>query len=199
MQAHRREVVMRDDRVEQPSWSRRYLAPSYTAGETEDAYALEVLAAIIGGGTTARIYKSIVVEASLAASAGAWYSPGSLDLTTFGFWFSPRPGVETSDIETAIDAQIAMLLTDGVSADELTRAQRRLIDSAIFARDSVAGPARIFGAALASGQSAKDVEAWPGRIQSVTVEQINAAAKAVFNVNRSTTGILLPAKQENKS
>jgi zinc protease len=194
-----REVVMRDDRVEQPSWSRRYLAPSYTAGETEHAYALEVLAEIIGGGTTARIYKSIVVEASLAASAGAWYSPGSLDLTTFGFWFSPRPGVEISDIETAIDAQIAMILTGGVSADELTRAQRRLIDSAIFARDSVAGPARIFGAALASGQSAKDVEAWPGRIHSVTVEQINAAAKAVFNVNRSTTGILLPAKQENKS
>jgi zinc protease len=190
-----REVVMRDARVEQPSWSRRYLAPSYTSGAIQHAYALEVLSEIIGGGTTARIYRSIVVESALAASAGAWYSPGSLDLTTFGFWFSPRPGVALSDVEVAIEEQIAKLLGDGVTEDELKRAKRRLIDGAIFARDSVSGPARVFGAALASGQTVKDVEAWPKRIQAVTVADINAAAKAIFNPNAATTGILLPAKK----
>lgn len=194
-----RQVVMKDARVEQPSWSRRYLAPSYTAGATEHAYALEVLSEIIGGGTTARIYNSIVVESSLAASAGAWYSPGSLDMTTFGFWFSPRPGVEIADVETAIDREIDKLLADGVTKDELDRAQRRLIDGAIFARDSVSGPARVFGASLASGQTVEDVEAWPTRIQAVTVEQINAAARIVFRENTSTTGILLPADKGDKS
>ena len=194
-----REVVMQDARVEQPSWSRRYLAPSYTAGDTEHAYALEVLSEIIGGGTTARIYRSVVVEASLAASAGAWYSPDSLDLTTFGFWFTPRPGVEMDDVEAAIDAQIEILLADGVTEDELARAQRRLIDSAVFARDSVAGPARVFGAALASGQTVDDVEAWPARIEAVTVEQINAAARAVFRANASTTGVLLPLEDGDRS
>lgn len=194
-----REVVMQDARVEQPSWSRRYLAPSYTAGDIEHAYALEVLSEIIGGGTTARIYRSVVVEASLAASAGAWYSPDSLDLTTFGFWFSPRPGVAMADVEAAIDAQIEILLADGVTEDELARAQRRLIDSAVFARDSVAGPARVFGAALASGQTVEDVEAWPARIEAVTVEQINAAARAVFRPNASTTGVLLPLEDGDRS
>lgn len=194
-----REVVLEDPRVEQPSWSRRYLAPSYTSGETEHAYALEVLSEIIGGGTTARIYRSIVVEAELAASAGAWYAPGALDLTTFGFWFSPRPGVAIEDVEAAIDAQIAELLENGVTEDELERAQRRLIDSAIFARDSVSGPARVFGAAMASGQTAADVEDWPDRIRGVTVEDINAAARAVFNTNSSTTGVLLPAPKGDRS
>lgn len=194
-----RQVVMKDARVEQPSWSRRYLAPSYTAGATEHAYALEVLSEIIGGGTTARIYSSIVVESSLAASAGAWYSPGSLDMTTFGFWFSPRPGVEISDVESAVDEEIGKLLKDGVTDDELSRAKRRLIDGAIFARDSVSGPARIFGASLVSGQTAEDVEAWPARIQAVTVDQINAAARAVFKDNTSTTGVLLPADAGDKS
>lgn len=194
-----RQVVMKDARVEQPSWSRRYLAPSYTAGATEHAYALEVLSEIIGGGTTARIYNSIVVESSLAASAGAWYSPGSLDMTTFGFWVSPRPGVEIADVETAIDREIDKLLADGVTKDELDRAQRRLIDGAIFARDSVSGPARVFGASLASGQTVEDVEAWPTRIQAVTIEQINAAARIVFRENTSTTGILLPADKGDKS
>lgn len=194
-----REVVMRDARVDQPSWSRRYLAPSYVAGDIEHAYPLEVLSEIIGGGTTGRIYRSIVVDAPLAASAGAWYSPGDLDLTTFGFWFSPRPGVAIEDVRTALDEQITELLESGITSDELERAKQRLIDGAIFARDSVGGPARIFGAALASGQSVEDVEAWPDRIRAVTVEQVNAAARAVFNRNTSTTGQLLPAEGEDRT
>lgn len=194
-----REVVMRDARVDQPSWSRRYLAPSYVAGENQYAYALEVLSEIIGGGSTARIYRSLVVEAPLAASAGAWYSPGDLDQTTFGFWFTPRPGVEISAVEAAIDEQIERILADGVTADEAARAKQRLIDSAIFARDSVGGPARVFGASLATGQTAADVEAWPDRINAVTVDQINAAARAVFDINRSTTGLLLPAEEEDRT
>ncbi|MBT6405766.1 MAG: insulinase family protein [Rhodospirillaceae bacterium] len=194
-----REVVMRDARVDQPAWSRRYLAPSYVAGDNEHAYALELLAEIIGGGATGRIYRSIVVDQSLAASAGAWYSPGDLDLTTFGVWFSPRPGVPVDTVRDAMDDQIADLLKDGITADELERAKQRLIDSAIFARDSVAGPARVLGAALASGQTVADVEAWPDRIRAVTVEQVDAAAREVFNVNRSTTGVLLPVEGDSRT
>ena len=194
-----REVVMRDTRVNQPSWSRRYLAPSYVAGDTEHAYALELLVEIFGGGATGRIYRSVVAEQALAASAGAWYSPGELDLTTFGLWFTPRPGVAIEAVRTAMDAQVATLLETGVTEDELSRAKQRLIDSAIFARDSVGGPARVFGAALTTGQTVADVEAWPDRIRAVTVDQVNAAARAVFDANRSTTGILLPAEGESRT
>ena len=194
-----REVVMRDARVDQPAWSRRYLAPSYVAGDTAHAYALELLSEIIGGGTTGRVYRSIVVDQSLAASAGAWYSPGNLDLTTFGLWFSPRPGVPVETVREAMDDQIASLIKDGITADELERAKQRLIDSAIFARDSVGGPARVLGAALASGQTVADVEAWPDRIRAVTVEQVDAAAREIFNENRSTTGVLLPAEGDSRT
>jgi zinc protease len=86
-----------------------------------------------------------------------------------------------------------------VSEDELARAKRRLIDSAVFARDSVSGPARVFGAALASGQTVDDVEAWPSRIEAVTVEQINAAARAIFRPEASTTGVLLPLETGDRS
>ncbi len=192
-----REVVMRDPRVDQPSWSRRYLAPSYVAGASEHAHALEVLSEIIGGGSTGRIYRALVVDAPLAAAAGAWYSPGDLDLTTFGFWFSPRPGVAMADIAAALDEQIARVLAEGVTEDEVARAKQRLIDSAVFARDSVGGPARVLGASLAAGQTVADVEAWPARIDAVTVEQINLAARAVFDIDRSTTGQLLPAEGGN--
>ncbi len=194
-----REVVLRDARVEQPGWSRRWLAPSYIAGDNEHAYALEVLARVIGGGSSSRLYSSLVIDQALAVSAGAWYSPDHLDETTFGVWFSPRPGVDVDKIADALQAQIARFLEDGATEEEVERAKQRLVDSAVFARDSLGGPARIFGVALTTGQSVDDVEQWPARISAVTVEQVNAAARAILRPETSTTGILLPLGEKGRS
>ena len=67
---------------------------------------------------------------------------------------------------------------------------------AVYARDSLSTAARIFGAALTSGLSVEDVEAWPERIAAVTTEQVNAAARAVLVPETSVTGLLLPADAE---
>ena len=191
--------MLRDARVEQPGWSRRWLAPSYIAGDNEHAYALEVLARVIGGGSSSRLYSSLVIDQALAVSAGAWYSPDHLDETTFGVWFSPRPGVDVDKIADALQAQIARFLEDGATEEEVERAKQRLVDSAVFARDSLGGPARIFGVALTTGQSVDDVEQWPARISAVTVEQVNAAARAILRPETSTTGILLPLGEKGRS
>ena len=63
---------------------------------------------------------------------------------------------------------------------------------ATYARDSLYIAARAFGSALTSGLTVADVEAWPERIGAVTVDQVNAAARAVLIPETSVTGILLP-------
>ncbi|NKB48222.1 MAG: insulinase family protein [Alphaproteobacteria bacterium] len=194
-----REVVMRDARVEQPSWSRRWLAPSYVSGDVEHAHALEVLAQVLGGGSSSRLHSALVIDQALAVGAGAWYQPDSLNTTTFGMGFSPRPGVDVDTLATALEAEVARFLENGATAEEVERAKQRMVDRAVFARDSLGGPARIFGRALTSGQTVEDVEQWPNRISAVTVEQVNAAARAVLRPETSTTGILLPLKEEGKS
>ena len=65
---------------------------------------------------------------------------------------------------------------------------------AIYARDSLAGPANIVGAALAIGQTLDDVAAWPDRIGAVTPAEIQEAARAVLVERNSVTGILLPER-----
>ncbi len=187
-----RRVEMRDARVRQPEWSRGYLAPSRNAGATEHAYPLLVLAEILGGGSTSRLYRSLVVERKIAASAGAWYSDTRLDLGRFGFYASPSRGVDVADVEAAIDDEIARLLADGVTAEEVARIKPRVRAEAVYARDSLNTAARAFGAALTTGLTVEDVESWPERIEAVTVEQVNAAARAVLRPETSVTGILLP-------
>lgn len=95
-----------------------------------------------------------------------------------------------------IDAEIAKILEQGVSADELARAKKQLISDATYSRDSMATAARLFGIALCTGGTIDQVESWPERISAVTAEQVNAAAAAVLAAEHSTTGELLPKKAD---
>ena len=87
-----RRVTKEDPRVQLASWSRLYQAPSYHRGAKEHAYALEVLAELLGGGTSSRLYRSLVVEQKLATSAGAGYDGDNLDLSTFGLYAAAQSG-----------------------------------------------------------------------------------------------------------
>lgn len=191
-----RQVTLQSPRVRQPLWMRSYLAPSYRSGATEHAYALEILAEILGGNATSRLYRGLVVERALAASAWAHYDPDNLDLAEFSVSLSPRPGgpapESLAELAAAYEGLIADLLENGVSEDEVARAKSRMRAQAIYARDGLGTGARVLGRALAIGRTVEDVESWPERIAAVSVDQVNRAARAVFVDRRSVTGLLLP-------
>ena len=63
-------VTRADARVVEPRWSRHYLAPSYRKGETQHAYALQVLARLLGGAETSRLWRALVVDASSPSRPG---------------------------------------------------------------------------------------------------------------------------------
>ena len=187
-----RKVTLTDPRVGQASMSRYYLAPSYNSANADQAAPLEVLSEILGSGTTSRFFRSLVVDQSIATSAGTFYDPVAVDLASFGLYAVPRDGVELPDLEKAVDVEIAKVAENGVTEEELARAKQKLLDSAVFARDSLSAAARTLGEALAVGLTVDQVESWPDRINAVTIEQVNAAAKSVFDDKRSVTGWLQP-------
>ena len=94
-----RQVTLADPRVAQPSLQRSYLVPSATTAKPGEVEALEVLAHILGHGTTSRLYRTLVVEREVAVSAGGWYSGSALDATRFGVYGSPKPGVTLPQLE----------------------------------------------------------------------------------------------------
>jgi zinc protease len=185
-------LEMKSERVAQPSWRRLYLAPSHRAGATSYAYALEVLAEILGGGADSRLYRALVLDEGLALSASADYAASAIGLSSFAIYATPKAGVAVEELERAVDAQLRRLIDEGVDAEEVRRAEQRMQAAAIYAHDSLSGPANIVGAALAIGQTLDDVATWPDHIGAVTSADIEAAARAVLTLRNSATGILLP-------
>ena len=179
-------------RVDQPSWSRRWIAPGEVWGDTSKAPALEVAAEILGGGSTSRLYRALVVEQAKAVYAGAGYGPAGLGPQTFVVYASPRADVSVEDLEEAMEAEIARLLRDGVTAEEVDSAVTRLKRSAVFSRDDSLAPARVFGTTLASGGTIADVEEWPERIGAVTPDDVVTALREVLVDPHSVTSILRP-------
>lgn len=185
-------LTMKSARVPNPNWLHAYLAPSYTAGDTREAYALQVAAEVLGDGATSRLYKGLVVDRKLALDAGAFYDPTTRYLSSFGFYGTVAKGVDPDALQNAALAIVRAAVRDGLTADEVARAKVRLQAEAIYTRDSLDGLALSVGAAIANGRTLDDVEAWPDRIGAVTADQVNAALKAVIDENRAATGFLLP-------
>jgi zinc protease len=190
-----RRVELKHPQVRQPSWTLRYLTPSYAYGDTQHVYALQVLEEILSGSSTSRLYNSLVVEQQVAVSTGAWYRASARGPTAFGFSATPRSVDGVAAVEKAMLAEIERLLKDGVTEEEVARAIARMQANAIFARDSNRVPARTLGGALVIGRSVEDVESWPEHIGAVTAAEVARAAHAVFADRPSVTTLLLPAQE----
>lgn len=186
-----RSLTLADPRVEQPNVSRKYLVPSFATGARGESEALDVLAHILGSGSNSRLYRALVVDKKIAVGAGAYYSATALDMSTFGVYGTPRPGVTLQQVESEIDAAIAVLAEGGVTAEELERSKTRLIADATYARDNQASLARWYGEALTTGSKVEDIASWPDRMRAVTAEAVRDAAVRWLEKRRSVTGYLI--------
>jgi len=142
-----------------------------------------------------QLYRSLVVDRAIASSASAWFSPDSLDYGTFVVSASPRPGVTIEKVETALRESILKFLKDGVSEEELKRSVSSMVAGSVYARDSLSAAPNIFGQALSTGRTIAEVESWPNQINMVTVEEVNAAARAILRPESSVTSILRRKKK----
>ena len=189
-------VTLEHPVIRESVFQRLYRVPSYRQ-DKEASLALQVLEEIMGGGPTSRLYKSLVVEQKIASSAGLSYSASSYDDSALWIYANPLPDSDISAIENALDAELNTLIESGVSDAELQDAKTRMQDAAIYARDSLSGPAMVIGYSLATGSTLEEVETWPAQIDSVTAEQVQQVAKTYLNPKAPrdippVSGVLLP-------
>lgn len=194
-----RVVSLADERVSQPSWRRVFEVPSERTAAPGESESLEILADVLGGGATSRLYRTLVADKGLAAQAGAWYQSGALDDGKLMIYAVPRDGVSLEDLGKAVDAVVADLVAKGPTEEEITRSARKVYAEAIRAQDNQATLARIFGQELAIGGTVDDVRSWPTRIRKVTADQVKAAAAQWLTTDRAVTGLLRSAPSTGKA
>ncbi len=183
-----RRLIYEDERISQPYVTRTYLAPERDSGAQEKAAALTYLAQILGGSSfTSVLSEQLVFDGGIALHVGARYDGMSLDDTTFNLSVVPKEGVSLREAEDALDAALAEFLEAGVDPEQMDRIRTQVKASEIYARDSVEGLARRYGAALTQGLTVEDIQTWPDVLQSVTEDQVIEAAKELFNRDQSTT------------
>jgi zinc protease len=184
-----RRVELADPKVEQPTFQRYWLVPSHQTDKSGAAHALDVLAQLLGGGPSSRLFRALVQEQEIATNAGCWYMGDSVDLTRLAIYAVPRDGVDLKTLEKATERVIADI-AKGIEPRELARAKTQLVADAIYARDSQATMARIYGATLAIGGAIEDVDTWPEKIDAVTAEDVIAAVQRL-SPRVAVTGYLL--------
>jgi len=118
--------------------SRVFLAFRSPVFGSDDYYAASVCAAILGMRRGSRLYRSLVREQQLAQDAGAFtydLAKGS-DLLVIDA--TARPGVDSDALERAIEAVVDQLREEGVTTEEVERAQA-LIESDFIRGMQLAG------------------------------------------------------------
>jgi zinc protease len=187
-----RRVIMTDARASSPVFQRSYLGPSYAIAQGREAFALDLLADILGSGTQSKFYKSLVVEQKIASSAGAWFNADNLDSGTLGVYGVPNTGVDLGKVEAAMDVILADVVAHGVTQTELDRVRNKAQAEQVYLFDDQEKLARIAGAGLMTGLSIKDLLDRDNEVAKVTLEDIKHAAAKVIVLKRSVTGILSP-------
>jgi len=183
-------VTMAREDVHQPQWLREVRVPS-TRQNRDVSIRLELLEDLLGG-ATGHLYQELVVKAKIATSVGVGYSPNAIDDGTWVAYGTPAPGVSTEKLGAAMNAQMALAGKNGFTAAEVRASIARLQDAAVYARDSLAGPAMSIGYMLATGATLDDIETWPTRLESLTAKDAQDVLNTYVLNQNGVTGTLLP-------
>jgi zinc protease len=165
------------------------------AGDTPDNFAMQMLATILSSGQSSRFYQHLVKEKQLAASVSA--EPDErIGPSLFYILGTPRPGVKVEDLEKAIDEEIAAVVKDGVTPEELAKARAQDLRRFIDTRRSVLQTANDIGEDAVLYNDPELINTLADKEAAVTVDQIHAAAKKYFVRDQLAVVTTLPAPKQ---
>ena len=157
---------------------------------SKETFALDVLAEILGGSKSSRLYRDIKEQKgyaySISASNGSFRDDGIIYVTAN---FTPS---NYEKVEDAIFDNITKIQKYGVTDEELQRAKKKIIQDTYFARESTANIASELGYIMALTGSSDLYKCYVNGIEKVTANDIKLAAQKYFSKNKSAVSLVLP-------
>jgi predicted Zn-dependent peptidase len=169
--------------------------PSYPLGHTKEIMA-QVLAAVLGGGMSSRLFTEIRERRGLAyyvrADSDVYDDIGALYV---------RAGVGNDKLEKAVEVtitEIKKLLKAPISAFELRKAKEYIKGTAALALETTDAQADYIGYATLVRNSTEGLDAFNAKVDKVTARQICRVAGELFSTNTLNLTVIGPHKDEMK-
>ena len=172
-----RQFAAVQDRVAQPRLYKVWNTPGWG---TADADRLELLGDVLDTGKNSRLYRRLVIADQLATTVQV-----GLDLREIAGAFvvevTAKPGVALERIEAVVDEELARLLRDGPTAEELERVRTNRIAGRVRAAERIGGFGGKSDVLAASWSFGDDPQAWKAsfeRVRTATPAAVTAAGRA---------------------
>lgn len=160
-------------------------------GNTPDAYALQVLATVLGGGQSSRLYQNLVKDKQLVIGIGSFAStrrgPGAFLINA-----NIAPTRKIADVEAAIYEEIAKLQQEPIADWELEKAKQFAKRTAIGARQSSLGLAINIVEAAVAYNDPNLVNTRLEKLMAVTKQDVQRVAQKYLQPAKRTVGIAIP-------
>lgn len=157
----------------------------------EDSYALDVLATVLSGGKSARIYKSLIDGRRIALTAGAGYSNFNKYPYLFYLYATALPGKKIEDVESALYAEVDKIKEEPPTELEVRKAKNQIEADFIMDQDSIFYQALILAEFEMIGDWKLNDRYIEG-IRKVTPEDVQRVAAEYIVEEKRTVGVLIP-------
>jgi zinc protease len=138
---------------------------------------------------SARLYRA-VVDAGLASNIGGAVLPTEEPFLYY-IWATVADGRTLRSVEDAILSELDRIAQDGISEAELTKVRAQLRARFVYDSDSVTDIAHQLGY-FATIASWRDYQSLIPRLATVTLDQVNAAARKYLTADNRTIGWFEP-------
>ncbi|MGB5280810.1 MAG: pitrilysin family protein [Arenicellales bacterium] len=157
-----------------------------------EPYALEVMSAILDGGSAARFSDQLVRGQQVATAVSTSYDPFARLAGYFLIDGNPARDKNIEQLEKAVLEQLKMLQDKPVSETELQRVKAQVIASNVYERDSVFYQGMKLGLMETMHNDWRLSETHNDRLQAVTAEQVKYVARKYFQPENMTVAVLDP-------
>lgn len=179
-----------------------YHTPSLTTvtvRERWQAYALEILATLLGGSDSSRFSRDLIRRSQIAHMAQVTYDPYQLHSTQLMIMGIPTQGHSLIELKKAFIREIKKLQTNVVGLRELNRVKAQLVAQKIYDKDSLMNQAMDIGIPEVVGLSWHVSQDEVKQIESITREQVQKVAQQYLTPDRLTIALLQPTGKLPKS
>ncbi len=110
---------------------------------------------------------------------------------------TPRQGVAVADLEKGIDDELAAVIKDGVTADELAKAKTQELRRFIDQRRSTLNTANLIGQYTVYYDDPNLINTVADKEAAVTLEDVHAVATRYFVRDERSVVITMPAPKDS--